>query len=370
MNYIFQNSNKPVIIAYYLPQFHPFKENDEWWGKGFTEWTNVGKARPLYKGHYQPKIPADLGYYDLRLPIIRQQQVELAKEAGISGFCYWHYWFGGKGRQLMNDIIDNVHNEGKPDFPFCLGWANESWKAKQWRYDGLGDKILMEQRYEGDEDYRLHYEYACELFKDKRYIYIDSKPFFLIYKPNQFVDITRFISLWNQWIKEDGLAEKVYFVANMDSQEDYEKFLAMGFDAVTPTYFERTELAFKHQPLWKNFFMRFYFHYFPPYRFDYCESSNYFFLKGIDDKEDVIPFILPCWDHTPRSGKKGRVLVGSTPLLFKKHVKHTLNGVMHKQNKLIMLKSWNEWAEGNYMEPDLKWGKQYITALKEVINLF
>ena len=206
--YIFQNSNKPVIIAYYLPQFHPFKENDEWWGKGFTEWTNVGKARPLYKGHYQPKIPADLGYYDLRLPIIRQQQVELAKEAGISGFCYWHYWFGGKGRQLMNDIIDNVHNEGKPDFPFCLGWANESWKAKQWRYDGLGDKILMEQRYEGDEDYRLHYEYACELFKDKRYIYIDSKPFFLIYKPNQFVDIKRFISLWNQWIKEDGLAEK------------------------------------------------------------------------------------------------------------------------------------------------------------------
>ena len=133
-----ENQEKPLVIAYYLPQFHPFKENDEWWGKGFTEWTNVGKAKPLFRGHYQPKVPADLGYYDLRLPEIRQQQAELAKEAGVSGFCYWHYWFG-EGRQLLNEIIDEVVATGKPDFPFCLGWANETWKAKQWNKDGSGE---------------------------------------------------------------------------------------------------------------------------------------------------------------------------------------------------------------------------------------
>lgn len=368
MNYITEKNSKPLILAYYLPQFHPFKENDEWWGKGFTEWTNVGKAKPLFKGHEQPKVPADLGYYDLRLPIVREQQAELAREAGVSGFCYWHYWFGGKGRQLMNSIIDEVHATGKPDFPFCLGWANESWKAKQWRQDGAGDKILMEQKYEGEIDYRLHYEYVRELFKDKRYIYVDSKPFFLVYKPNQFKDIRTFISLWNKWVKEDGIAEGIYFVANMDSKDDFNKFLTMGFNAVTPTYFERTMLAFKKDAYWKQLIRKIYYHCHPPYRYNYQRSSKYFWMEEFDKQENVIPFILPCWDHTPRSGKKGRILNGSTPIRFKEHVKQTLKGVRKKNNKLIMLKSWNEWAEGNYMEPDLIWGKQYIYALKEALN--
>lgn len=178
-----ENQEKPLVIAYYLPQFHPFKENDEWWGKGFTEWTNVGKAKPLFRGHYQPKVPADLGYYDLRLPEIRQQQAELAKEAGVSGFCYWHYWFG-EGRQLLNEIIDEVVATGKPDFPFCLGWANETWKAKQWNKDGSGDKVLIEQRYGGEDDYRHHFEYVLKIFKDDRYIKIKNCPLFLIYHRN------------------------------------------------------------------------------------------------------------------------------------------------------------------------------------------
>lgn len=368
MNYITGIHSNPLILAYYLPQFHPFKENDEWWGKGFTEWTNVGKAKPLFKGHEQPKVPADLGYYDLRLPIVREQQVELAREAGVSGFCYWHYWFGGKGRQLMNSIIDEVHATGKPDFPFCLGWANESWKAKQWRQDGAGDKILMEQRYEGELDYRLHYEYVRELFKDKRYIYIDSKPFFLIYKPNQFKDIRTFIKLWNKWVKEDGIAERIYFVANMDNQVDYEKFLSLGFNAITPTYYERITLACRQFSRLRQLTRKLYSHYTSPYRFSYKQFSNFFWIKEFDEKENVIPFILPCWDHTPRSGKRGRVLIGSTPLLFKTHVKRTLKGISNKKNKIIMLKSWNEWAEGNYMEPDLKWGKGYIKALKDAIT--
>ena len=211
---------KPLIIAYYLPQYHPFPQNDEWWGKGFTEWTNVGKAKPLLKGHYQPKVPADLGYYDLRLPEVRDEQAELAREAGVGAFCYWHYWFGGKGRQLLNEIIDDVLRTGKPDCPFCFGWANESWKAKQWNKDGTGDKVIMEQRYGGESDYRLHFEYALNFFKDHRYIKIDNKPLFLVYKPNLLP--SDFISYWNKWAKEEGID----FAALSDS--DYDDIMGQG----------------------------------------------------------------------------------------------------------------------------------------------
>ena len=159
---------KARVIAFYLPQYHPFKENDEWWGKGFTEWTNVGRAKPLFRGHYQPRVPADLGYYDLRMPEVREKQVNLAKEAGIEGFCYWHYWFGN-GRRLMESVFDEVLISGKPDFPFCLGWANHSWFAKTWDKDGKKDKLLIEQQYLGIEDFKTHFGYALKAFKDPRY---------------------------------------------------------------------------------------------------------------------------------------------------------------------------------------------------------
>lgn len=149
------NENKPRIIAFYLPQFYPFKENDEWWGKGFTEWTNVGRAKPLFKGHYQPRVPADLGYYDLRVPEVRVQQAELAREAGIEGFCYWHYWFGN-GKQLLQRVFDEIIESNQPDFPLCLGWANHSWYAKTWDKNSK-DKLLIEQIYGGEEDYKLHF---------------------------------------------------------------------------------------------------------------------------------------------------------------------------------------------------------------------
>ena len=192
---------KSKIIAYYLPQYHPFPENDKWWGKGFTEWTNVGKAKPLYRGHYQPKVPTELGYYDLRIPEIRQQQADLAKEAGIFGFCYWHYWFGNK-RQLLNEIIDEVIESGKPNFPFCFGWANESWKAKQWNKDGSGDKMLMEQIYGGEQDYREHFEYVLKAFKDERYIKIDKMPVFLLFLLELLND--DFVLFWSKLVIEAG----------------------------------------------------------------------------------------------------------------------------------------------------------------------
>ncbi|SMG16785.1 glycoside hydrolase family 99-like domain-containing protein [Fibrobacter sp. UWB13] len=357
------------ILAYYLPQFHPFKENDEWWGKGFTEWTNVGKAKPLFRGHYQPKVPADLGYYDLRLPVVRQQQVELAQKAGIDGFCYWHYWFGGKGRQLMNCIIDDVLESGKPDFPFCLGWANESWKAKLWNKDGKGDKLLMEQRYEGIDDYRAHFEYVLKLFKDHRYVRVDGKPFFLIYRPQLFSEVQLFINLWNKWIKESGVADGIYFVANLDDESEYKKWISMGFDAVTPSMWSRTDPYFNYSKLGKYIMQKRRAHWPSPVRNDYGYICNHLLWKDyMDFNDDVIPFIIPQWDHTPRSGTKGRVFVNVTPELFEQQAKKILQNVQKKNNKIVMLKSWNEWGEGNYMEPDLKYGHGFIDALRNALN--
>ena len=166
------------LIAINLPQYHPFKENDEWWGKGFTEWTNVTKAKPRFRGHYQPHLPADMGFYDLRLPEVRQMQADLAKEYGIYGFCYYHYWFNG--HRLMERPVSEILSSGEPDFPFMLCWANENW-ARNW--DGGFKDILIEQNYSDDDD-RNHMIYLCkEVFPDKRYIKVDGKPFFIIYKP-------------------------------------------------------------------------------------------------------------------------------------------------------------------------------------------
>lgn len=359
---------RPKIIAYYLPQFHPINENDEWWGKGFTEWTNVGKAKPLYRGHNQPRVPADLGYYDLRVPEVREQQAQLAREAGVYGFCYWHYWFGN-GRQLMNEIIDEVAATGKPDFPFCLGWANESWKQKQWRFDGKGDRILMEQQYGGEADYRAHYEYVRKLITNKNYIRIGGKPFFQVYKPYASKDIPLMLKLWNKWIREDGIAEGFYFQASGDSTKKINPFIDMGYDVVTfkcgdlisqtlasfPTYvrawhkLKRNILGIPHRLSLRDI--------------NKYISSQEEFLKN----EKVMPILLPQWDHSPRS-KFARPVVESAPELFREQAEIVLNMVKEKQNQIVMLQAWNEWGEGNYMEPDLTWGHGYIDALREAIE--
>ncbi|MCF0190791.1 MAG: glycoside hydrolase family 99-like domain-containing protein [Marinilabiliaceae bacterium] len=361
--------SKPRIIAYYLPQFHPFKENDEWWGRGFTEWTNVGKAKPLFRGHNQPRVPTELGYYDLRLKQVREEQVQLAREAGIEAFCYWHYWFGGDGRQLMNGIIDEVAATGNPDFPFCLGWANETWKAKQWNKDGSGDRILMEQRYEGEADYRKHYEYVRTLVRDLRYVRVDEKPFFLIYKPDLFKDVELFIRLWNRWIEEDGIASGFYFVANADDESRYDEYLRVGFNAVTPAH--RHRVLYRHEnssvvlKAIKKLF-RVVFNY--PLTVKMSEVNRYIVREGFDERETVIPFLIPQWDHTPRSGNRGYLISKSSPTLFSEQVEKVVKVVKGKKNPFIMLKSWNEWAEGNYMEPDLTNGRGYINALKGVLK--
>ena len=172
----------PKILALYLPQFHPFPENDEWWGKGFTEWTNVGKAKPLFRGHDEPRVPTELGYYDLRLPLIREQQAQMAREAGVTAFCYWHYWFGN-GRRLLADVFHEVLESGKPDFPFCLAWANHTWRAVGCTAGNDSKAILMEQTYPGIDDAKAHFKLLLKAFRDERYVKVDGKPYLFIFDP-------------------------------------------------------------------------------------------------------------------------------------------------------------------------------------------
>src|SRR5690606_30741117 len=190
---------KVKAIAFYLPQFHPIKENDEWWGKGFTEWTNVAKAKPMFPGHYQPHIPADLGFYDLRLSEARIAQADLAKKYGISAFCYWHYWFGN-GRRILERPFQEVLESGTPDFPFCLAWANETWSGI---WHGNPKTILVEQVYPGEQDYIDHFNSILPAFKDKRYFKVDGKPLFMVYKPMEIPDLPLFVSTFRRLATEN-----------------------------------------------------------------------------------------------------------------------------------------------------------------------
>jgi hypothetical protein len=354
--------NVPRIIAFYLPQFHPIPENDKWWGKGFTEWTNVGKAKPLFWGHYQPRVPADLGYYDLRVPETREAQAELAKEAGIEGFCYWHYWFG-KGKRLLERPFNEVLESGKPDFPFCLAWANESWMDKTWKKDGK-DIVLMEQKYFGIEGYTEHFYAVLSAFQDQRYITVDDKPLFMIYKPLDSPEIPVFINTWRKLAVQNGLSG-IYFVGQCMDRKKISILKSMDFDAINIMGISECSI---NRSLIERAVYRIYkeiFHL--PYIMSYRRSLKYLLDIDIDCQEKVIPTIITGWDHTPRSGTKGLVLRKYTPKLFQRYAETVIKYVNHNPN-IIFLKSWNEWAEGNYIEPDLKFGHEYLDVLRDLMR--
>jgi len=351
------------IIAYYLPQFYPFKENDIWWGTGFTEWTNVGKAKRLFHGHDQPKIPKDLGYYDLRVPEVRIKQAELAKEAGIDAFCYWHYWFGN-GKQLLEMPFNEVLKSGEPDFPFCLGWANESWKSKVWDNNrSRKDITLIEQLYPGKEDHFSHFYSLLEAFRDKRYLKINGRPLFVIYNPFLLPNVEEFLSLWTLLAKKEGFLKGLYFIAYANKTDEIDKLLPMGFDGVNIV--RVSEYAY-NRDLMKRIIMPIikYKLFNQPLRIRYKLAMKYF-VQESEKRGNVFPTIIPNWDHTPRSGRKGVVFHNSTPVLFEKHIAEVLGLLKNKNSdeQIAFIKSWNEWGEGNYMEPDLKFGKKYIETL-------
>lgn len=351
------------MLAFYLPQFHPIPENDKWWGRGFTEWTNVGKAKRYFRGHDQPKVPADLGYYDLRVAETRELQAQLACEAGVSAFCYWHYWFGN-GKELLETPLKAVISSGSPDFPFCLAWANHSWEKKRWNSDvsRLSKELLIAQEYPGLEDIENHFYSLLPAFKDSRYFRLHGKLVFVIYDLLGMPDAEMFVNTWRELAVKNGLPG-FYFIGHGDSVKASDpKFGLM--DAVNvhslPLVFNKT----RRRRLW-SWLTRV-----PGNVLDYAKA-----VRSLDQRVakrvGFIPTIYPNWDVTPRIGVIGAVLRNSTPAKFESHVGEVIELLRDKRgdDRVIFLKSWNEWAEGNYMEPDLKNGQGYICALRNALSV-
>lgn len=357
------SNEKPKTIAFYLPQYYPIPENDLWWGKGFTEWTNVGKAKPLYFGHYQPHVPADLGYYDLRVEETRIEQAELAKKYGLDGFCYWHYWFG-KGKKLLEKPLDAILATGKPDFPICLGWANHSWEAKRWGTKKLKNKILIEQNYCGIDDCIAHYKDVSHAFKDQRYIKIDGKPVFLIWDPIGLPTDFNYLKIWQELAIADGF-NGVFFLGFTYSKDKIKKIQSLGYDYVVfDALFEARDggikaLLFIRKIIRELFYI--------PLIISYKTYAKITLDAVLEEK--TLPCILPNFDHTPRSGKGGFVLK-STPKDFERLLKKVVSLIESDNNDvpLLFIKSWNEWGEGNHLEPDLKYGHSYLEAMQKGLN--
>ena len=362
-----EQNNKVRVIAYFLPQFHPIPENDLHWGKGFTEWTNVAKAKPLFKGHYQPFLPTELGYYDLRLPEVRKAQADLAREYGIEGFCYWHYWFGN-GKRLLELPFKEVVNTNEPDFPFCLCWANHTWSTV-W----IGDtkKIIAEQLYPGIEDYTNHFYDLLPAFKDKRYIKVGEKLLFSIFSPQNIPECNQFTDIWNSLAKQEGLAG-FHFVGMGVNKVELKKY---GLNACTPhtphNLVYQLPIKFLDKVSYRVFKQSFIELKAKllnvPRVYDYALIVKTALKQKYSDNE--YPVAIPNWDHSPRSGKKAFIFDNSTPRLFSKMLQYCIESVHKRQydNRIVFIKAWNEWAEGNFLEPEARYGREYLEVIKNVV---
>ncbi len=343
-------------IAFYLPQFHPIPENDQWWGKGFTEWRNVTKAIPLFENHYQPHLPSDLGFYDLRLPEILEEQAKLAQRYGIHGFCYYYYWFNG--RRLLEKPINNMLKSGKPDFPFCLCWANENWTR---RWDGSESEILMEQTYDETNSYQIIHDLLPSLL-DRRYIRINNKPLLLVYRTDIVPNVNNMLNIWRLEAKKAGLID-LYLVRVESFYTCNPKDI--GFDAacefpphtIYAPNFSSEEIKIPSD--------------FRGNVKDYKLFANAWINRPIPPYK-LFRSIMPSWDNTARRGYHATIFVNSSPLIYKnwleKLVNHTLLN-FDGDERLIFINAWNEWAEGCHLEPDIRYGHQFLEATQQALVL-
>lgn len=351
----------PRLISFYLPQFHPIKENNEWWGPGFTEWTNTAKAKPLYPGHYQPHVPADLGFYDLRVAETRADQANLARAYGIEGFCYYHYWFGN-GRRLLERPFNEVLASGDPDFPFCLCWANDTWSGIWY---GEPKRVLMQQEYPGAEDDQKHFDSLLPAFMDPRHMRVDGKPIFIVWRPFAFPDPSATVERYRSMAAKAGLPGLhligMYSSYNGPSPEE------IGYDASI----HNTVAPLRQWGSWKNPVQLIYHSILRklgmPTVYSYQEAIKHFLPEALPETRH--PSVIHAWDNTPRSGANGLVFRKSSPSLFRVALRKafdlTRNRDTAKDKRLIFLKSWNEWAEGNHLEPDLRNGHGYLEAVRD-----
>lgn len=374
----------------YLPQFHPISENDKWWGKGFTEWINVVKAKPIFRGHYQPHLPADLGFYDLRVPEVRIEQARMAKEYGIYGFCYYHYWFNGK--RILERPFQEVFESGKPDFPFMLCWANENW-TRVW--DGGSDEILLNQEYT-KEDARAHICTLIPYLKDKRYIRVGNKPIIAIYKSDLLPDPKGLINIWRDEALKEGL--ELYLCRMNSFGANGKEFLKPGFDAaidfepfsrIMSQFFQRyfkiidtdqllidwskKVLNKIHRIIFSKNLFEINHRYRYTYTLEHIKYDDYVnqYIKNYQQPDDYVEFpgICPSWDNTARRGKNAFLLQDSTPEAYKRWLKHIICNYKpdNNQENFIFFNAWNEWAEGNHLEPCQKWGDAYLKTTKEIL---
>lgn len=357
-------------VAFNLPQFHPIPENDQWWGKGFTDWINVVKAKPQFKGHYQPHLPADLGLYDLRVAESREAQAELAREYGIHGFCYYHYWFNG--RRLLERPVDELISTGRPDIPFCLCWANENWTR---RWDGMENEILIQQVYSASDD-EAHIRHLIPIFTDPRYIKVDEKPIFLVYRANWLPDPLRTTEIWRREAERAGLPG--LFLVRVESLPELTGDpRPLGFDS-----------ALEFQPRWQlldglRIYRRQWWHRrrlgtgeagfirFRVYEYDHFVQAA---MAMPPPTYPMIRGVCVGFDNTARRRDGGVILKDSTPESYARWLSSVVrtNGSLklHKapEEQFIFINAWNEWAEGNHLEPCQKWQRAYLEATRDALK--
>ena len=347
-------------IALHLPQFHPVAQNDAWWGAGFTEWTNVAKARPVVPGHYQPHLPADLGFYDLRLAETRAAQAALARQYGVSGFCYYHYWFTGE--RILERPVNDMVALGQPDFPFCLCWANENW-TRTW--DGRSGQVLLAQNY-SDADDQQHIEALIPYLSDRRYIRVDGRPLFLVYRTELMPDPRRTADIWRKAAQKAGLGD-LFLVRVEGFVQDVDP-ASIGFDAALEFAPDWQRVGQIHFSRWQHVLS--YLGLFPKGYFDHRFADYRKMVAQMLDKPEP-PYaryrcVTPGFDNSARRKKEATIFLHNTPDAYQawlaEMARRELANSRPANQKLVFINAWNEWAEGNHLEPDQKWGHAYLEA--------
>lgn len=368
------------VIAFYLPQYHAIPENDEWWGNGFTEWTNVKKAQSVLKGQVQPKIPLNKNYYCLLDDETKIWQAKIAKESGVYGFCYYHYWFNGK--LLLEKPAEQMLNNIKVDLPFCFSWANEPW-SRSWKGDSKN--VIMPQEYGDKKDWKLHFEYLLPFFKDDRYIKEAGKPMFIIYKPDIIPNCYEMMTYWNELAKESGFDGLYYgfqfpsafrnkkneteFDFGIEFEPLYTRTASQEFLNIS-TKKGKIQLLCKHPRVFfdicikkfKNKYLN------KPIVYDYDKACKTLTNRAPYFKNSV-PGMFTSWDKTPRNGTKAMIYTGSTPEKFEKYLKCQMERCKKVyDSEYLFITAWNEWGEGAYLEPDEQYGYGYLNAVKKVVE--
>lgn len=340
----------PKLIAFFLTQYHPIPENDEWWGKGFTEWTNVTKAKDLFPGHYQPHLPADLGFYDLRLRETRLEQVKLAKQYGIDGFCYYYYWFSG--RRILHRPLDEMLADKEHDMPFCLCWANENWSR---RWDAAEHEVLLAQKYLPEDN--LEFIKSLEPYlRDPRYIRKDGKPLILVYRPQHLPAPLEVARVWREYCVEVGIGQIHICAALTHGNKDYLQF---GFDSGVE--FPPHNLS----AIWINHKIPFHQD-FSGYICQYEDLARLYMSREYDGS--VYRTVFPSWDNTARRSHRALIILNGTPVNYEYWLSCTIDRAKSDPlaNDFVFINAWNEWAEGCHLEPDYRWGRRFLESTLRV----